>query len=85
MCVCVCVCKDCWSAKILVYCYINICRLFNLLAILAEELSSYNLIHAGKNVGFNTLPKDISPKMNSIAQLKFELGYDDVAVQHVNY
>ena len=33
---------------------------------------------------FRTFPLGISPKVNAIAQLKFELGYSDVTVQHIS-
>ena len=33
----------------------------------------------------HTLPKDISPKINVIAWLAFELAYYDFAVQHVSH
>ena len=33
----------------------------------------------------HAVPKSISPEMNEIAQLKFELTYFNIAVQHVNY
>ena len=33
---------------------------------------------------FIPLPRDISPEVNVITQLEFELAYYDVAVQHVN-
>ena len=32
-----------------------------------------------------TFPKDISPKMNVIAWLEFELADYDVAVQHISH
>ena len=31
------------------------------------------------------LPRGISPKVNIIAQLEFELTYYDIVVQHVNH
>ena len=35
--------------------------------------------------GVHTLLKDISPKVNVIAWLEFELAFCDVAVQHVSH
>ena len=35
--------------------------------------------------GLHTFPKGISPKMNAIARLKFELANYDITVQHVNH
>ena len=34
---------------------------------------------------FNIFPKGISPKVNVIAQLEFELIYLEAAVQHFNH
>ena len=39
----------------------------------------------GGDKGVHTFPKDISPKMNVIAWLEFELIYFEVAVQHFNH
>ena len=33
----------------------------------------------------NTFPKDIDPKVNVIALLKFELAYNGVKIQHVSH
>ena len=33
----------------------------------------------------HTFPKRISPKVNVIVQLKFQLAYFEAAVQHFNY
>ena len=33
----------------------------------------------------HTVPKGISPKVNVIARLDFELVYDNVSVQHVSH
>ena len=33
----------------------------------------------------HTFPKGISPKVNVIALLEFELAYYDVAVQHISH
>ena len=35
--------------------------------------------------GVHTFPKGISPKVNVLAQLEFELTYYDVAVQHISH
>ena len=34
--------------------------------------------------GVHTFPKDISPKVNVITWLEYELVYYDIAVQHVS-
>ena len=33
----------------------------------------------------HTYPKVISPKINVMARLEFELSYDDVEVQHMSH
>ena len=35
--------------------------------------------------GFHTFPKGISPKVNIMAWLEFELAYYNYAVQHFNH
>ena len=56
-------------------------RLFNVQDILVKEQWSYYLIHSwcvcwgGGNKGVHTFPNDISPKVNVIVRLKFELVY----------
>ena len=37
------------------------------------------------HVFFSNFPKDISPKVNVIAQLEFELTYYNVTVQHFSH
>ena len=45
----------------------------------------YYLTHSWGNKWFHTFPKDISPKVNKITRLEFELAYDDVTVQLVRH
>ena len=45
----------------------------------------YYLTHSWGDKGVHTFPKDISPKVNTIAQLEFELIYFTAAVQHLSY
>ena len=40
---------------------------------------------AGGDKAFHTSPKDISPIVNVIARLGFELAFFDVVVQHFSY
>ena len=35
--------------------------------------------------GVHSLPKGISPKVNVISRIEFELAYSDVTVQHVSH
>ena len=35
--------------------------------------------------GFHFFSKGISPKVNVVAGLVFELGYEDVTVQHISH
>ena len=35
--------------------------------------------------GLHTVPKSIIPEVNVIARLEFELGYNDVTVQHISH
>ena len=37
-----------------------------------------------KKEEFHTFPKGISPKMDVVARLEFELAYNEVTVKHVN-
>ena len=41
--------------------------------------------HLPEDKGIHTPPKSISPKMNAILWLEFELAYYNVTVQHVNH
>ena len=43
------------------------------------------LTHSWKGGDFIPFPRGISPKVNVIPQLDFELIYYDVAVQHINH
>ena len=38
-----------------------------------------------KNNRFHTFPKGISPKVNIIVQLEFELAYINVTIQHIGH
>ena len=40
---------------------------------------------AGEDKEVYTFPKGLSPKVNMIAPLEFELAYHDIAVQHVSH
>ena len=48
---------------------------------MVEEQQWYKLIHSWGLWGFNSFPKGISPKVNIIVQLEFELTYFEFAVQ----
>ena len=48
--------------------------LFNAKAILVEEQKWYYSNHSWKDREFGTFPKGISPKVNVIVQLEFELA-----------
>ena len=54
-----------------------------LMPIFVEEQQWYNLTHSWRDKGFHAFHKVICPKLNLIAQLKFELAYYDVTVQHI--
>ena len=43
------------------------------------------LTHCYRDIGANTLPECISPKLNIIKRMAFELAYCNVAVQDVNH
>ena len=45
----------------------------------------YIYIYTWRNKEVHTFPKDISPKMNVIERLEFELSYYDAAVHHVSH
>ena len=53
----------------------------NTKAIFVEQL----LQNSWEDKGVHTFPKVISPKVNVIGQLEFELAYNDVTVQDVNH
>ena len=45
----------------------------------------YYLTHRWKDIGVHTFPWGISPKVNVIAQLEFELTHYDIAVRCVSH
>ena len=47
-------------------------------------MSTIKLI-AGRDLNVHVFPKDISPKVNVIAQLEFELTYYDNTVQNISH
>ena len=53
--------------------------LFNDKAILIKERWWYSSVHIWRD----TFSKDITPKVNVIVRLEFELAFQDVTVQHV--
>ena len=59
--------------------------LFNVKAILIEEQQWYYLIQSWRDKRVYAFPNVISPKVNVIAQLEFELTYYEVAIQHANH
>ena len=65
-----------------VYWDINLCRLFNVKAILLEEQYGYYLTHRWEDEGVHTFPKVICSKVNVIARLENELAYYDSAVHY---
>ena len=58
---------------------------FNIKVIFIEELSWCYLTHIWGGVYVLNCIEGISPKVNVIAALEFELVYNDVAVQHVSH
>ena len=52
--------------------------------IIVEEHQWFYLTHEWGYKEIHAFPKGISPKVNVIAQLEFNLAYDDVGVQLVN-
>ena len=58
---------------------------FNAKAILEEEQLWYYLTHSWMKKEFHTSSKDISPKVNVIARLEFELGYYEAAVKPLRH
>ena len=63
----------------------NLHGLFNAKAIPLEERQWFYLTHSWENKGVHTFPKGICPKVNVIAQLEFELIYNDSTVHHFNH
>ena len=45
----------------------------------------YYLTHCQRDKGVRTFPEGISPKVNAIARVKFELSYYNVTVEHVSH
>ena len=73
-----------------VWWHINLRELFKSKAILIEEQQWFYLTHSWGEKGVpmvlvHTFPKGISPKVNAIARLKFELAYNESVVQHFSY
>ena len=66
------------------YWHINICMLFNAIAILQEEQYWYYLTHSWEDEGFHTFPKGICPKVNIIARLEYKLADYDFTVHRLN-
>ena len=58
--------------------------LLNAKFILLEEQLLYYLTHIWKDKGIHTFSNGISPKVNVIVRLEFELAYYDSAVQRFN-
>ena len=54
-------------------------------ALIRWEQQCYNLTHNWGNMGYNTFPRGINPKVNIMAQLEFELAYLEGVVQHFSY
>ena len=65
--------------------HITLSRLFNAKVILLEEQSWYYLTHSWEDTGVHTFHKGISPKVNVIVRLEYELAYQDSAVHRFNH
>ena len=65
--------------------HINRRKLFHAKFILQEEHLWYYLTYSWKDKGVHTFPKGISPKVNVVAQLEFELANYDSAVHRLNH
>ena len=61
--------------------HIILCGLFNAKAILWEEQKWYHLTHSLEDKGVHTFSKGIFPKVDALAQLEFELAYNDSAIR----
>ena len=64
---------------------INLHGLFNAKAILVEQHQRYYLTDNWRDKRVHAFPKSISPKVNVIARLEFELAYSEVAILNVNH
>ena len=71
-----------WFLCLMAY---QVCRLFNVKAILLEQQWWYYLIHSWEDKGVHIFPNSICPKVNVIKQLEFELAYYDFAVHRFNH
>ena len=65
--------------------YINLRGLFNAKATFVEEEQWYYLSYCWVNKGVYTFPKGISPKVNTMVRLEFELAYYEAVAQHFRY
>ena len=65
--------------------HINLRRLSHAKTILLEDQSWYYLTHSERNKGLHTPFKRISPKVDLIAWLEFELAHDDATVLHFSH
>ena len=52
---------------------------------LVKDRSGAIQLYSFRNKGVHNIPKGISPKVNRIVRLEFELTYYDDAVQHVSH
>ena len=59
--------------------------LFNTEGIIVEEQQWYNLIDSCGDKRVHTIPKGISPKVNALAWLEFELAYLTAIIWHFNH
>ena len=77
--------EDVWWRVFFIQWNINIRGLFNAKDNLTEKLQWYYLIHSWRDREVHAFPKDVSPKMNEIEPLEFELAYLEPAIQRVSY
>ena len=93
VCICVCVTERKWETIPLtaisyslfisfILWHINLWWLFNAKGILVGGQQWYYLTHSWEDKRVHTFRKSISPKVNVIEWLKFELAYYDVTVQY---
>ena len=59
--------------------------LFNAKAIFVEELHCYYLTYSWEDTSVHTYPQGISPKVNVIERLEFELGKFEAIIQHFSH
>ena len=64
---------------------ISTCVLFNAKAILVEEQQIYYLTSYWGHNRVHTFSKGISPKVNAMARLEFQLDYNVITVQYVSH